>query len=394
MKPPDVVLLDAPSSLGIQVVHSLHKGGFRRLTTVSAEPWSRLRFSRCCRHVVLPGWDWSSGVEALAARVRIPDGAVVLPMTTSAVRWCLRHRAVMQARWRLTLLPDGAMLERVIDKVQLGEMALDAGVRAPRTFRLRPAGVEGLEGLEGFVRAVGFPLLLKPVRGSGGIGIVEARDRGELRRHWSSLAPGVDYCLQEFVPGEDVSCGVVAEEGRVRALVAYEPLTRRDRFGAFRSLRAKEDPGVEREVSRLMAAWGWSGPACLDFRRTGQGELCLLDFNPRPWGNMRSLLGTGVNFPAMLCLMAVGATPRLERVLPVDYLSPGDALRQFLAGRRTAGDAGRAGPRGSGWSFVFRDPGLYVALAFLAAWDRGLRQVLRFRVSGSPAAGGRSMSNA
>ncbi len=375
MKPPEVVLLDAPSSLGVQVVHGLHHGGFRNLTTVSAEPESRLRFSRCCRHVMLAGWDWNSGVEAFDARMRIPEGAVVLPMTTSAVRWCLRHRAALEARWRLTPLPEGSVFERVIDKVHLGELAMDAGVRTPRSFRLRPGGQDETEALEGFVRKVGFPLLLKPVRGSGGIGIVEVRDLGEFWRHWSGLPEDTDYCVQEFVPGDDVSCGVVAREGKVLAQVPYEPLTRRNRFGTFRSLWAQEDPGVEAEVCRLMAACHWSGPACLDFRRRSTGELCLLDFNPRPWGNMRSLLGTGVNFPAMLCRMALGETPKVDRVLPVEYLSPGDALRTLVAVRSGSGDraSGRPGIRRNGWSFVFRDPGLYVALVMLAAWHRVVR---------------------
>ena len=168
---------------------------------------------------------------------------------------------------------------------------------------------------------------------------------------------------------------MVAREGRVLGLVVYEPLTRRNRFGAFRSLRAVEAPQVEAAVCRVMAEWQWSGPACLDFRRTGDGKLCLLDFNPRPWGNMRSLLGTGVNFPALLCRMALGETPMMERVLPAEYLSPGDGVRSLWArwSAQTGGTEGHIGRRRSGWSFVLRDPGLYLYMGILAAWERVVR---------------------
>jgi biotin carboxylase len=366
---PEVVLLDAPSSLGIQVVHCLHLDGFRRLTTVSGEVRSRLRFSRCCRHVLLPGWDWTSGPEALSRKVAIPEGALILPMTTSAIRWCVRHQEALLARWRLTPLPEGKGLEQVIDKVTLGEVGLGAGLRTPRTLRL---GDHDPKEMDGFLREVGFPLLLKPVRGSGGIGIHEVRDRGELRPHRIVVGGGEGYCLQEFVTGEDVSCGLVAREGKVVAQVAYVPLTRRDRFGTFRSLRAVEDPAVESAVVRLVAGLKWSGPASLDFRRAQGGGVWLLDFNPRPWGNMRSLLGTGVNFPGLLCRMALGEVPRVERLLPVEYVSPVDALRRIVGAHPWGGaklDVA-IGVRRGGWSFVVRDPGLYAAMGFLTVWDR------------------------
>ncbi len=52
-----------------------------------------------------------------------------------------------------------------------------------------------------------------------------------------------------------------------------------------------------------------------------------------------------------------------------------DGVRSLWAGWRaqTGGTEGTTGRRHSGWSFVLRDPGLYMALGILALWERVVR---------------------
>lgn len=365
----EVVLLDAHSNLGVQVVHSLHEGGYRRVTAVSMELRNRLRFSRCCRHVLAEGWDWTMAPEALERVVGGRAGAVLMPMTTAAVRWCLRHRVDLSGRWRLTPLPEAGVFERVNDKAGLGLVCAAAGLRFPRTYRLGVGGEAGGEGVEAFVRAVGFPLLLKPVRGSGGMGLVEIGGEAALRTVLAGLGEPGGHCLQEWVGGREVSCGWVGLGGRVLALAVYEPLTRRGRFGVCRSLQVVVDDEAARVVSRLSEQLGWDGPANVDLRCGADGVYRVLDFNPRPWGSMRSLLGAGVNFPVLLCRLALGEEPGEMGVVPMVYRSPGDALRGVMAG----GWKGAVGPGVevfTGWRHVWRDPGLYLAMGVLSALGR------------------------
>ena len=68
-----------------------------------------------------------------------------------------------------------------------------------------------------------------------------------------------------------------------------------------------DDPGLEGDVRRLIAATGFTGLVEAEFKRDERtGENRLLDVNPRAWG-WQSLCGrAGVDFPYLLWLMASG----------------------------------------------------------------------------------------
>ena len=58
--------------------------------------------------------------------------------------------------------------------------------------------------------------------------------------------------------------------------------------------------------SRLLAALAWHGPANVEFKRDARdGELTLMEINPRFWGAMELGVRAGVDFPVLVARLAL-----------------------------------------------------------------------------------------
>jgi hypothetical protein len=363
MKPAQtaVLILGATPSVGLQVVHSLAWTRRYRLTTASAEHPHLLSRSRHCRHVHLAGWSWRAGPEQLDAHFAGWTGAVLLPVETSAVRWMIRHAEALRQRWRLVPLPPADSFEQAFHKATVSELAQGLGLEIPHLHRLAVGPGANLADLP---PEIAFPALLKPAHGTGGEGIVRLPDRASLEARLPKLRPESEYFVQNYIPGTDLSCGFLCQDGVVRAAVTYLCLARRTEYGAFRSLQVVRDAEAEAVGARLLSAMQWNGVANLDLRRAHDGRLYLLDFNPRCWGNLRSLLGTGLNFADLLCLAALGQPIPSHVPRCLAYLSPLDTVAAILRRMRhpLTHDPVQWSWRASSLRFVANDPAVYWSL--------------------------------
>ena len=79
---------------------------------------------------------------------------------------------------------------------------------------------------------------------------------------------------------------------------------------------------------------GWTGVAMVEFKK--DDDYRLMEVNPRFWGSLPLATRAGVNFPHLLCRLAlgeeIGGIPRYEagvklRFLPLDAAAAWSALR-------------------------------------------------------------------
>ena len=318
---------------------------------------------------------WTRDLSALIATKEID---VVLAADGPAARLLARVGADLPAR--VMPLPAPAELERFANKWDFHTLCTTLGVAVPKAIF-----AEGKRALDPWRlgRRLGYPLVVKPVDQSNSAGVVVARSREELRRRVLDN-PAYQYrglIAQEFVPGIDIDCSVLASGGEL-LLAAVQR----------RQGHAVQFIECERLVAacrRLVELSGYHGVAHFDARlNPATGEVMLIECNPRFWGSIEAARQCGMNFVAAAIEVALGR--RIERRLSLGgaYLSPPALAATVAAGRLSSPGLTRASLRGLAQALA--DPLPFLAIE-LYAWQRRRQKRMRLQAQqDGPAARGYS----
>ncbi|MFI6550801.1 acetyl-CoA carboxylase biotin carboxylase subunit family protein [Streptomyces prunicolor] len=104
--------------------------------------------------------------------------------------------------------PEDVALYR--NKLRMKEAVAEAGIRAPRF-----ASCDSIESAVDFARAIGFPLILKPVSGAGSRGVHRVEDEAALTTLLEQIDTG-DYELEEYIEGPIYHVdGFVGEDSQI-----------------------------------------------------------------------------------------------------------------------------------------------------------------------------------
>lgn len=176
-----------------------------------------------------------------------------------------------------------------------------------------------------------YPVVVKPARMGSSVGVIVCRDRTQVRRALEENARFEQpQLIEEFVPGHELTCGVLGRE----ALPVVEPVP----FEGTYDYRAKYDPAsgtsyriepeavperVRAEVRRLALvahdALGCADLSRVDFRYDPvRDNLVALEVNTIPGMTATSLLpkaaaAGGLPFPRLverICRLAVRSAAR------------------------------------------------------------------------------------
>jgi D-aspartate ligase len=262
-------------------------------------------------HTRLAWDDYSGGTERLldalvAFGTAQPEPPVLFYQEDGQALLISRHRERLAKAFRF-VVAETDLAEDLLDKARFQKLAERYKLPVPPARRFDPAKIEpAYLGLR-------FPLILKPLtrldRWNDALGLRKAlcADNLEaLRALWPQLgALGLELLAQEFIHGseariESYHC-YVDQQGRVageftgRKIRTY-PL----RFGHTTALEITDAADVRSQGRDIVERLSLSGVAKLDFKRDMQGNLRLLEINPRftLWHHPGAL--AGVNIPALV----------------------------------------------------------------------------------------------
>ena len=172
------------------------------------------------------------------------------------------------------------------DKAKTSEFLQSHGFPAPKTFRLRDYSFE-----------LDFPVVLKPQKGGHrSLGFLEARDRSEFERYKASVNVN-NYIVQEYIGGEEYTCGTVTLEKRcVGAILMKRELRAGDTFKAF----VVKDEKLVNFVKAVMDALQPFG-ACNVQLRLRDKVPYIFEINARCSGTTASRALAGFNEPKIIC---------------------------------------------------------------------------------------------
>ena len=117
--------------------------------------------------------------------------------------------------------------------------------------------------------------------------------------------------VQEYIPsggGEFGASLLLDRDARVLARFSHRRLRSYPVAGGPSTLRESiHCPEIEDAAERLLRALGWYGVAMVEFRRDPRdGRYKLIEVNHRFWGSLQLAVVSGVDFPALLCRLALG----------------------------------------------------------------------------------------
>ena len=223
-------------------------------------------------------------------------------MWDEALVACSKHKAEL-SRYYLVAAEEWATTSLFLEKARTADLAASLGVLHPLSM-----SVDSLDAAEQCSRRLKPPFLIKPNRthefqkafGSKMFPIGSASELDDAMSR--CVNAGISVMVQEFIPGVP-SDGVVYagffEQGTPLVETTHEKV--RDgppTYGSPRVVVSKHIPEVKEPGRRLMQAAGFSGFACIEFKRDNRdGHFKLMEVNARH--NLAGALHTrsGVDYP-------------------------------------------------------------------------------------------------
>ncbi len=223
---------------------------------------------------------------------------ILLPIEEKNVRMISLLKHKLKELIHLPPLPSTYTFDALIYKNKLHDLLKSYDLAHPETYPLN----NGNSSIDDVSK---YPCLLKPIRGSSGLGIKKIMDRDLLFHNLKGLDTE-KYILQEYIPGEDIGCSFLAIDGELKVHTIQKNLTG-EKLGVATALKFIKDDAISEYVRRLLEVTGYSGWANLDFRRDNRdGEVKLIDFNARFWFSLLASKAAGVDFTRLICQLAMG----------------------------------------------------------------------------------------
>jgi predicted ATP-grasp superfamily ATP-dependent carboligase len=139
--------------------------------------------------------------------------------------------------------------------------------------------------------------VLKPKNRSSAKGVRYFYDQDKYFEYLRTLENAEDYVIQEFVPGEGVGYSVYSQNGIILEGFGHRRIAEYPVTGGSSVYREEyQNPNMIKIVKTLLERVKWSGFAMFEFKKTENGELYLIEVNPRIWGSINQGLQNGINY--------------------------------------------------------------------------------------------------
>ena len=216
------------------------------------------------------------------------------------------------------------------NKYQLNSFMVEQGLPAPRSVLVGTRESVFASDL----RQMSYPVIAKPINMDAGQGVFLAEHFEQLADHIYGDAPYSDppKLVQEFVPGLDAGCSVLAQRGEI--LTWAQQCYAED--GTIEFYHDDELLGVVRTIVKHL---DFSGVANFDVRIDEKFKLlAVIECNPRFWFSIPAAMVHGLNFVKAGIDLALGQTPepKMQQGYRAGTYIPVRAAIKLNAGRLLA----------------------------------------------------------
>ena len=163
-----------------------------------------------------------------------------------------------------------------------------------------------------------FPVLAKPVLGTGGRGIQRYETLEDLLYFLTNDSN--ELVIQSYIEGSDLVCNAFCLNGEVLAFTCQKPYGPKDSaFVPAANHEFVSNPSAFKLMVDVAKKMNWNGTINIDLRvNESDGKLLLLEVNPRFWWSVYSSCQAGINFPWLACLVGLSEFNRIKGLNSVE----------------------------------------------------------------------------
>ena len=331
-----VLVTDAHRRIAVPIVRSLGRKGVK-VIAADCTRWSPAFYSKYCAEKYVypdPAKTPHLFIEWLLSHAKKGVFDIVFSITDLTMTPITEYLDEL-SKYMLIPIVEHKTFMKAHDKSQCLLVAQNLGIPCPKTL-LPENAAEAAQ----FASQIPGTVVIKPRISSGARGIVYVNDKEKLRLNYQDVDAEYPHpMLQEFIPPGGRAYGVeilMNRKSEPRAVFAHLRLREYPLSGGPSTLRESvKMPNLVEMSIKLLKAMNWYGVAMVEFKEDPRnGNILLMEVNPRFWGSIALSIVSGVDFPYLLYKMSVDGD--VEPVLDYQegvrcrWLLPGDILH-FLS---------------------------------------------------------------
>ncbi|MHC4981656.1 MAG: carboxylate--amine ligase [Planctomycetota bacterium] len=251
-----------------------------------------------------------------------PD--VTLAIGDNSVQMVVANRAEL-TRWTKVTVPEEEVYLRAADKAQTMAFCMENDIPCPRTY------FPEADDLETVLPEMAFPVMVKPRRGMGAVGLHRIETAEALRSRYPAIKQKHgELLIQEFIPLEggtqfQAEAFLDAESNMKVCLVIAKPRFFPVTGGTSCCNVTIHRPDIEEDVRRLLEGIEWVGAADVDLILDPRDNVPkILEVNPRVTAGIKIGFAAGIDYADFHMRLATG-----EPIPPVDSYKLGVCLRNL-----------------------------------------------------------------
>ena len=202
------------------------------------------------------------------------------------------HRKELLDKGILPLCPADWTAHLCFDKYEMYQHLCSKGVRTVLTYNSVETFREGLAKGE-----INFPVFMKPISGSGSVGIGRCDTMDEVLEKWNDGK--FTYIIQELMIGGDCDADVYVDCLSHRPVAIFAKKKIESRIGGASKTISYKDSKLYNFVEQVCSVLELNGPCDMDFF-IKDGGYYLSEINPRFGGAYLHAYGAGVDFVKLI----------------------------------------------------------------------------------------------
>ncbi len=291
---------------GLGAIRSLGRAGIP-VVGFDFDP-DRLGFkSRFCHPVLSPNpvYEPENLVAVLLAKnKKCTEPPVLLPASDAYAQFISRFREQLQTAF-LFILPPPDLLDAILDKRRQYELAEQFGIPIPQTYY--PQNMADVQEIAGLLT---YPVFIKPNIGYlwrekfGPIKGCKVYNADELRQSCDKFFPsGLQVMVQVIIPGPSTNlygvCVYMSSQGEPLLVFTKHKIRQYPtEFGVGTLVESLRYPELVDLGLHFLKSIGYRGICSIEFKKDERdGQLKLIELNPRLWKHNILASDCGMNFP-------------------------------------------------------------------------------------------------
>ena len=203
-----------------------------------------------------------------------------------------KHREELLSMGILPLCPAEWTAHLCFDKYEMFCHLRSKGVRTVLTYNSLDSFKQGI--IKG---DISFPVFMKPISGSGSVGIGRCDSMQEVEERWNDGK--FTYIIQELMTGGDCDADVYVDCISHKPVAIFSKKKIESRIGGASKTISYKDPKLFAFVEEVCAVLELNGPCDMDFF-IKDCEYYLSEINPRFGGAYLHAYGAGVDFVKLI----------------------------------------------------------------------------------------------